>query len=256
MQQTDKNAHRPFVLPLLTLPSFVGAQQPPPTRDLPSVLLSVDDLRPHQDANNFAWQQHLADNKLKIKNGDTGQLIITVNPRKGHALPPQLRARVTEHVPQHARPGPGLHITHHFVQIGNVVDGTFTVRGIPTGLALEIAIWPADESARKARFELAGPKKRGECISLKTSPAKPFPVMAGRVLDTNGDAIRPTCNRHSALAVCSAHGHRRLAHRAAEIGVPFLLPKERIVRGTRRVNAVLCQRRQYDRLGAQDPAGN
>jgi hypothetical protein len=145
MQQTDKNAHRPFVLPLLTLPSFVGAQQPPPTRDLPSVLLSVDDLRPHQDANNFAWQQHLADNKLKIKNGDTGQLIITVNPRKGHALPPQLRARVTEHVPQHARPGPGLHITHHFVQIGNVVDGTFTVRGIPTGLALEM------QSGRRTR---------------------------------------------------------------------------------------------------------
>lgn len=174
------NALLPIVILFLGLSSPVVAQQQAPKLPIAKI----------------AWQQHLADNELKIKNGDTGRLTITMKPRLGHELPPNLRARVTEHVPQHARPGPGIHITHHFVRMGNVADGTFTVAGIPIGLSLEIEVWPADKSAPPASYKVAGPKKRGQRASLEATPAQPFPLLAGRLLDALGD---PICNQDVAI---------------------------------------------------------
>tara|TARA_R110002111_G_scaffold149428_6_gene216411 strand:- start:455 stop:1297 length:843 start_codon:yes stop_codon:yes gene_type:complete len=182
-----------IALLFLGFPSQACAQPPAPQ---PQLL--TESLRARQDAAvaKLAWQQHLADNQRKIKNGDTGRLVIAVKPRPGHALPPNLRARVTERVPLHAQPGAGIQITHHFVQTGNVVDGHITVTGIPIGLALDVEIWPGDESAPPSRYNIAGPTKRGQATALSTSPAQPFPLLAGRLLDAAGDAI---CNQDLAL---------------------------------------------------------
>lgn len=171
---------------------------------------------------NAAWQRHIADNQLKIERGETGQLTITVKARDDQPLPARLQVQISEHVPDHQKPGPFLVETHHFVRFGTVVleaegkpaldgklaaadkpgtEGKLVVSNIPIGLMLEVEVWPADDSAPHASFSIAGPGKRGDQVSLETKPALPFPVLTGRLLDSNG---LPVCHRDVALELRTA----------------------------------------------------
>ncbi|MEZ6037315.1 MAG: hypothetical protein R3F29_07530 [Planctomycetota bacterium] len=200
--------------------------------------MPVSQMTPAQlAAAELAWQQHLAENRSKLERGDTGKLTITVKARDGEPLPARLQVKVNEHVPEHAKPGPFLVETHHFVQFGTAVPATaeaeagepatearFVIGEIPIGLMLEVEVWPADDSAPHTSYRIAGPTKRGEQLSLETRPAMPFPVLTGRLLDGNG---MPVCHGEVALEVlvaglpCQFEVHTDIAGRfRAILGVP------------------------------------